>query len=111
MYAEILPDAVSILKPKLNEGMVAVIKKFLVERAKTRFKAVGAPYMIKMNRLTDINKIDTYPPTFPKYTFRLTPFHKLNEYVNVDEKFPGMHLLHLKSFNFGIINTHTKKTA
>ncbi|XP_062197913.1 replication factor A protein 1-like [Phragmites australis] len=87
MYAEIPPDAISILKPKLNEGMVAVIKKFLVERAKTRFKAVDAPYMIKMNRLTNINKTGTYPPTFPEYTFRLTPFHKLNEYVNVDEKF------------------------
>jgi len=40
IYAEIPPDVIPILKPQLREKLIIFIGKFVVEKAKPRYKVV-----------------------------------------------------------------------
>jgi replication factor A1 len=54
MYVEILAETAPILRDKLEEGKVVIMKKFVVEKAKDLFKVVPGAYMIKLNKRTEI---------------------------------------------------------
>ena len=66
--------------------------KITVEKAKQYFKVVEHPYMIRLNKFTVIMEANTYPENFPKYTFSLTPFSNLTQYLRSKEKFLGIQL-------------------
>jgi replication factor A1 len=81
IYAEIPPDAIPFLQPHLEEGKIIILTKVTVDIAKPGFKVVQNPYMIKLNRRTQIIEATNPPPDFPKYTFSLIPFDKLSDYT------------------------------
>lgn len=89
MYVEILAETAPILRDKLEEGKVVIMKKFVVEKAKDLFKVVPGAYMIKLNKRTEIIPVDPEPPLFPRYVFTLTPFEELEERKNKKDKFLG----------------------
>jgi replication factor A1 len=87
IYAEIPPDAIPVCKPHLEEGKIVYMAKITVEKAKPTFKVVEHPYMIKLNKRTIIAVPNDQPDSFPKYTFSLTPFTSLSQYLKKKEKF------------------------
>ncbi|XP_062203488.1 replication protein A 70 kDa DNA-binding subunit A-like [Phragmites australis] len=87
MYAEVPSDPIIQLKDHLEEGKIVVIKKFLVERAKSAFKVAQYPYMIRLNRRTIITQVAAEPPSFPRYVYTLTPLSALQQYTNRTKKF------------------------
>lgn len=96
MYAEIPPDAIPILKPSLQEGRILAIRKFFVKNAKPQFKVVDGPYMIKLNKRTQIAQVHPEPLEFPRYVYTLTPIAELPDHVNKKDKFLGnMYLVHI----------------
>ncbi|WVZ87495.1 hypothetical protein U9M48_034124 [Paspalum notatum var. saurae] len=86
IYAEIPPDAVPDLKSFLEEGKIIIMSKITVERAKPGYRAVENPYMIKLNTRTCIFPC-TETINFPKYTFSLTPFEILPQYIRRTDRF------------------------
>jgi replication factor A1 len=90
IYAEIPPNAIPACKPHLEEGKIVYMTKITVERAKQYYKVVDHPYMIRLNKFTLIREANSYPENFPKYTFSLTPFTSLPQYLSSKEKFLGM---------------------
>ena len=62
--------------------------KITVEKAKPTFKVVDHPYMIRLNKRTIIAVPNDQPDSFPKYTFSLTPFTSLLQYLK-NENFLG----------------------
>ncbi|KAG2599251.1 hypothetical protein PVAP13_5KG383600 [Panicum virgatum] len=87
IYAEIPPNAIPTCKSHLQEGKIVYMGKITVEKAKQYFKVVEHPYMIRLNKFTVIMEANTYPENFPKYTFSLTPFSNLTQYLRSKEKF------------------------
>ncbi|KAL6847747.1 hypothetical protein ACP4OV_021875 [Aristida adscensionis] len=87
MYVEIPPTAIPYLKNKLEEGGIYNITKFIVDRAKTTFRVVDHPYMIRMNERAIINRVHPEPPSFPKYAYSLVPFELLDHLKNRSDKF------------------------
>lgn len=94
IYAEISPDAIPFLQPQLEEGKIIILTKVTVDRAKPGFKAVQNPYMIKLNRRTQITEATNPPSDFPKYTFSLVPFERLPDYTQKTDRFLGNATLH-----------------
>jgi hypothetical protein len=47
MYVEIPAEAAPILRNKLQEGKIVIMKKFMVEKARDIFKVVPGPYLIQ----------------------------------------------------------------
>ena len=92
IYAEIPPNAIPTCKSRLQEGKIVYMGKITVEKAKQYFKVVEHPYMIRLNKFTVIMEANTYPENFPKYTFSLTPFSNLTQYLRSKEKFLGIQL-------------------
>ncbi|WVZ67354.1 hypothetical protein U9M48_016442 [Paspalum notatum var. saurae] len=86
IYAEIPPDAVLDLKSFLEEGKIIIMSKITVERAKPGYRAVENPYMIKLNTRTCIFPC-AETINFPKYTFSLTPFEILPQYIRRTDRF------------------------
>ncbi|WVZ54329.1 hypothetical protein U9M48_005141 [Paspalum notatum var. saurae] len=86
IYAEIPPDAVPDLKSFLEEGKIIIMSKITVERAKPGYRAVENPYMIKLNTRTCIFPC-AETINFPKYTFSLTPFEILPQYIRRTDRF------------------------
>lgn len=107
MYVEIPPDAIPVLKPSLQEGRIIILKKFLVENAKPLFKVVDGPYMIKLNKRTQISQVHPEPPQFPRYVYTLTPIAELPEHVNKKDKFLGNISLHNLCYTFVSIFLHS----
>ncbi|XP_062179014.1 replication protein A 70 kDa DNA-binding subunit C-like [Phragmites australis] len=87
MYVEILADVIEILKTNLVEGRVVTIKKFIVHHARTLFKVVQHPYMIKLNRRTEITPVDPQPQNFPRHVYSLINFSDLDHYLNMTAQF------------------------
>ncbi|KAL6858790.1 hypothetical protein ACP4OV_017792 [Aristida adscensionis] len=87
MYVEIPPTAIPYLKNKLEEGGIYNITKFIVDRAKTAFRVVDHPYMIRMKERAIINRVHPEPPSFPKYAYSLVPFELLDHLKNRSDKF------------------------
>ncbi|CAD6266927.1 unnamed protein product [Miscanthus lutarioriparius] len=81
IYAEIPPDAIPVCKPHLEKGKIVYVAKITVEKAKPTFKVVDHPYMIRLNKRTIIAVPNDQPDSFPKYTFSLTPFTSLLQYL------------------------------
>ncbi|WVZ78703.1 hypothetical protein U9M48_026370 [Paspalum notatum var. saurae] len=86
IYAEIPPNAVPDLKSFLEEGKIIIMSKITVERAKPGYRAVENPYMIKLNTRTCIFPC-AETINFPKYTFSLTPFEILPQYIRRTDRF------------------------
>jgi hypothetical protein len=106
MYVEIPVETTPILRDKLEEGKVVIMKKFVVERAKDLFKVVPGAYMIKLNKRTEIIPVDPEPPLFPRYVFTLTPFEELEEHKNKKDKFLGNTKFTLKKSKLFILNIY-----
>ncbi|WVZ82881.1 hypothetical protein U9M48_030090 [Paspalum notatum var. saurae] len=86
IYAEIPPDALPDLKSFLEERKIIIMSKITVERAKPGYRAVENPYMIKLNTKTCIFPC-AETINFPKYTFSLTPFEILPQYIRRIDRF------------------------
>jgi len=80
MYAEIPADAIPTLKPRLQEMKVVYMTNIKIENAKPVFKPVRSPFMIKLNKRTEITQLQDHPTNFPKYTFFLTPFSQIPKF-------------------------------
>ena len=89
MYAEIPADAIPTLKPKLEEQKIVYMTNIKIENAKPIFKPVRNPFMIKLNKRTEITELQDYPSNFPKYTFFLTPFPQIPKPERANEYFIG----------------------
>jgi len=81
IYAEIPDDILSKFQPILHEGQIISIRRISVDRAKTIYRAVDNPLMIRLNQYTEITEPKDPAPAFPKYTFSLTPISELNQYI------------------------------
>jgi len=71
----------SKFQPILHEGQIISIRRISVDRAKTIYRAVDNPLMIRLNQYTEITEPKDPAPDFPKYTFSLTPISELNQYI------------------------------
>uniref|UniRef100_I1PWS3 DUF223 domain-containing protein n=1 Tax=Oryza glaberrima TaxID=4538 RepID=I1PWS3_ORYGL len=87
IYAEIPPDAIPLLNQYLQEGNIVYISKITVNNAKPSYRAVGNPYMIKLNKRTCIIEAKDQPMDFPKYTFDLVSFDKLHDFTSKTDRF------------------------
>ncbi|CAN6247252.1 unnamed protein product [Urochloa humidicola] len=87
MYVEIPPEDIPYLKTHLQEGKIVNIKRFLVQRAKTIYKVVEGPYMIRLSQRSIITPILPEPPNFPKHVYNLVPFSELPQHVNLSNRF------------------------
>nr|XP_025880755.1 uncharacterized protein LOC107280671 [Oryza sativa Japonica Group] len=92
IYAEIPPDAIPLLNQYLQEGNIVYISKITVNNAKPSYRAVGNPYMIKLNKRTCIIEAKDQPMDFPKYTFDLVSFDKLHDFTSKTDRFLGTKL-------------------
>jgi replication factor A1 len=81
MYAEIPPDAIPLLQPNLQEGKIVYMTKITIHNAKSGYRPVESPYMIRLNIRTHIAQLQDEPSNFPKYTFSLTPFSNLYQHT------------------------------
>lgn len=90
MYAEIPPEAIPRLQPKLQEGKIFNIKNIIVLKAKPYFKPVRSMHMIKLTKKSVLKELQAEPPNFPKYTFYLTPFPELPKLEKNKEYFIGI---------------------
>jgi replication factor A1 len=77
------------LKPHLQEGKIVYISKISIERAKPDFRVVDNAYMVKLNKRTEIIQEKDEVPSFPKYTFSLTPFDMLEHHLHKTDHFIG----------------------
>jgi replication factor A1 len=69
----------------------------VVEKARDKFKVVPGPYMIKLNKRTEVIHVDPEPQSFLKYVYTLTPLEELEEHKNKTDQFLGKYhylLLH-----------------
>ncbi|CAL4956986.1 unnamed protein product [Urochloa decumbens] len=87
MYVEIPPEDIPYLKAHLQEGKIVNIKRFLVQRAKTIYKVVEGPYMIRLSQRSIITPIVPEPPNFPKYVYNVVPFSELPQHANLFNRF------------------------
>lgn len=92
MYVEIPADVIEVLKTNLVEVRVVTIKKFIVHHARTLFKVVQHPYMIKLNRRTEIIPVDPQPQNFPRHVYSLINFSDLDHYLNMTAQFLGINM-------------------
>lgn len=67
--------------------------KITVENAKGDYRTVDNPYMIKLNRRTEITEAANQGIDFPKYTFSLVRFDQLQFYVKKTERFLGKYYI------------------
>ncbi len=98
MYAEIPPDAIPALKPKLQVQKIVYMTNIKIENAKPFFKPVRTPFMIKLNKLnkrTEITSQEDDPSDFPKYTFFLVPFSQIPKFQQGNEYFIGTILTYI----------------
>jgi hypothetical protein len=103
MYAEINADAIPVLKPRLQEMKIVYITTMKIENAKPTFKPVRNPYMIKLNKRTEISDPLDNLPTFPKYTFFLTPLSQIFKFDQYNEYFLGITYLPFGFYTFTYI--------
>ncbi|KAJ1283305.1 hypothetical protein BS78_03G118500 [Paspalum vaginatum] len=87
IYAEILPEVISNVEKHLEEQKIVYIFKITVERAKPGYRVVDNPYMVKLNKRSEIKQCEGQVPGFPKYTFSLTPLDKLHQYTKKTDHF------------------------
>jgi hypothetical protein len=87
------PDVIPHLRPHLGETKIVYMSKITVHRAKPGYRPVVNPYMIKLNKRTEITKAVNPELDFPKYTFSLVPFSELQNYVKKTERFLGKAIL------------------
>ena len=66
-----------------------------IENAKLVFKLVRSPFMIKLNKRTEITEMKDDPHDFPKYTFFLTPFSQIPKFERNNEYFLGITLTYI----------------
>ena len=66
-----------------------------IENAKPVFKPVRSPFMIKLNKRTEITEMKDDPHDFPKYTFFLIPFSEISKFQQNNEYFLGITLIHI----------------
>ncbi|CAL5085432.1 unnamed protein product [Urochloa decumbens] len=116
MYVEIPPDSIPFLKHHLQEGKIVVIKKFVVEQAKPTYRVVQNPYMIKLNKRTEITPVEPEPAIFPKVTCMLTPFSELEQHRNLKDKFLDVigqivAVLNVANFHTAAGKTQTRRTV
>jgi hypothetical protein len=81
MYCEVPPQVLDQLKQYLEEGKVLYICNTCVERAKPGYRAVDAPYILKLSMRTQIFEGNSNDTSFPKYVFSLTPIEMLPQYA------------------------------
>ena len=105
MYAEIPPDAISTLKPRLQEQKIVYMTNIKFENAKPFFKPVRSLFMIKLNKQTEITSQQGHLSDFPKYTFFLTPFSQIPKSQQNNEYFIGTTLTYI-IFIIYIYNTY-----
>ncbi|RCV31155.1 hypothetical protein SETIT_6G154300v2 [Setaria italica] len=89
MYVEIPPEEISTLKNHLSEGKIVDIRRFLVHKAKSVYKVVEAPYMIKLSQRSIITPVIPEPRQFPKYVFNLIPFSEIKQHAGLTNRFLG----------------------
>uniref|UniRef100_K3YMT2 Replication protein A 70 kDa DNA-binding subunit B/D first OB fold domain-containing protein n=1 Tax=Setaria italica TaxID=4555 RepID=K3YMT2_SETIT len=87
MYVEIPPEEISTLKNHLSEGKIVDIRRFLVHKAKSVYKVVEAPYMIKLSQRSIITPVIPEPRQFPKYVFNLIPFSEIKQHAGLTNRF------------------------
>ncbi|KAJ1284860.1 hypothetical protein BS78_03G237200 [Paspalum vaginatum] len=87
LYAEVPPEAIPNLLPKLQESKIFNIKKLIVDKAKPHYKPVRSTHMIKLTSKTKLTELQAEPQNFPKYTFFLVPFPDLPKYETNKEYF------------------------
>lgn len=68
-----------------------------MERAKPGYRVVDNPFIVKLNRRTEIKSGDEVPG-FPKYTFSLIPFDDLPQYTKKTDRFLGTARINMKMF-------------
>jgi len=95
MYAEIPVDAIPTVKPKLQEQKIVYMTNIKIENAKPLFKPVRNPFMIKLNKRTEITELQDDPSNFPKYAFFLTPFAHIPKFQRINEYFIGTTLTYI----------------
>ena len=89
MYAEVPPEAISALRPQLQENKILIMRKIYIDNAKQSYKPVRAMYLIRLHPKTVLQEVNTEPQDFPKYTFHLTPFTELPQLEGNNEYFIG----------------------
>jgi hypothetical protein len=103
MYCEVPPQVLPQFKQYLQEGNVLYISNVCVERAKPGYKAVDAPYMLKLIMRTQIFEGDSNDTSFPKYVFSLTPIEILPQYEGRIDRFLGNQNIHTVFLHFHFI--------
>ncbi|CAN6228936.1 unnamed protein product [Urochloa humidicola] len=86
IYAEVPANAIPYIRSHLQEKKIVYMSKITVEHAKSEYRTVDNPYIIKLNR-TEITEAANQGTDFPKYTFSLVPFDELHCYVKKKERF------------------------
>jgi len=66
MYAEVPPEAISALRPQLQENKILIMRKIYIDNAKQSYKPVRAMYMIRL-----------HPKTASRGEYRTTRFPKI----------------------------------
>ncbi|CAO2189268.1 unnamed protein product [Urochloa humidicola] len=87
MYAEIPQDVLANYNEHIQEGHIYEISRFRVAYAKSLYNAVDARFMIYFTVHTHISNPANPPTTYPRYTYRLTPFEELPMVVGNITKF------------------------
>ncbi|CAL5061540.1 unnamed protein product [Urochloa decumbens] len=77
MYAEIPQEMVHAFNNQIQEGEIYEIRRFRITNAKSLYKPVDGRYMIKFTVHTLITEPNKPPTTYPRYTYKLTPFEEL----------------------------------
>jgi replication factor A1 len=73
------------------------LQNLWLKKARDKFKVVPGPYMIKLNKRTEVIHVDPEPQSFLKYVYTLTPLEELEEHKNKTDQFLGKYhylLLH-----------------
>jgi len=89
VYCEVPPQVLDKLKQYLQEGKILYICNACVERAKSGFRVVDTPYILKLIMRTQIFEGNSNDTTFPKYVFSLTPIEMLPQYARRTDRFLG----------------------
>ncbi|CAM0150633.1 unnamed protein product [Urochloa decumbens] len=87
MYAEIPQEMVHAFNNQIQEGEIYEIRCFRVANAKSLYKHVDGRYMIKFTVHTLIMEPNRPPTTYPRYTYKLTPFEELPKLVGNVQNF------------------------
>ena len=77
-------------RDRLSEGSLYTLTGFDVTRSNTNFRLSDAPFSIRFNEGTELEKIPASVRPIPTELFRFMPYSQILELANTGKQLPGM---------------------